>query len=137
MTAPKQLSVLLPEPLAQAEERVRAALAAQGFGVLTEVDVQATLRAKLGTEFYPYRLLGVCHPAMAYRALEIDPSLGTFLPCTVALYDTGSGTEVHVQDPSLTAVQQPLPGVAELVTEVRSMLEQVVIRLAAAEPAAR
>jgi uncharacterized protein (DUF302 family) len=127
------LSVLLPEPMRPAEEKVRAALAAHGFGVLTEIDVQATLRAKLGTEFYPYRLLGVCNPALAYRALGIDPSLGTFLPCTIAIYDTGSGTEVHVQDPALALRQQPMPGLAELVLEVRARLEQVIAQLSAAE----
>jgi uncharacterized protein (DUF302 family) len=133
MTTQKPLSILLPEPIRPAEERLRAALAAHGFGVLTEIDVQATLRAKLGTEFYPYRLLGVCNPALAYRALEIDPSLGTFLPCTVAIYDTGSGTEVHVQDPALALRQQPMPGLAELVLEVRARLEQVIAQLSSAE----
>lgn len=133
MATQKPLSILLPEPMRPAEERLRAALAAHGFGVLTEIDVQATLRAKLGTEFYPYRLLGVCNPALAYRALEIDPSLGTFLPCNVAIYDTGSGTEVHVQDPALALRQQPMPGLAELVLEVRARLEQVIAQLSSAE----
>jgi uncharacterized protein (DUF302 family) len=101
--------------------------------VLTEIDVQATLQAKLGTEFYPYRLLGVCNPALAYRALEIDPSLGTFLPCTVAIYDTGSGTEIHMQDPKLALAQQPMPGLAALVGEVRARLEEVIAQLATPE----
>ena len=77
MTTTEALNVLLSERIDAAVDRVRAALKDQGFGVLTEVDVQATLREKLGTEFYPYRLLGACNPTIAYQALEIDPALGT------------------------------------------------------------
>jgi uncharacterized protein (DUF302 family) len=124
-----KLQVLLPEPIEPALARVRAALQAEGFGVLTDIDVQETLRAKLGTDFYPYRLLGACNPDFAYRALEQDPALGVFLPCTVAVYDTGAGTEVHIQDPAIVLGSKPAPEFASLVQSVRGSLEQVIAAL--------
>jgi uncharacterized protein (DUF302 family) len=124
-----KLQVLLPEPIEPALARVRAALQAEGFGVLTDIDVQETLRAKLGTDFYPYRLLGACNPDFAYRALEQDPALGVFLPCTVAVYDTGAGTEVHIQDPAIVLGSKPTPEFASLVQSVRGSLEQVIAAL--------
>jgi uncharacterized protein (DUF302 family) len=124
-----KLSVLLPEPIEPTIERVRSALQAEGFGILTDIDLQATLRAKLGTDFYPYRLLGACNPDFAYRALELDPALGVFLPCTVAVYDTGAGTEVHIQDPTIALGRKPAPELVSLVDAVRARLERVVSAL--------
>ena len=124
-----KLKVLLPEPIEPAVERVRAALQAEGFGVLTDIDLQATLRAKLGTDFYPYRLLGACNPDFAYRALEQDPALGVFLPCTVAVYDTGAGTEVHIQDPKIALGRRPAPELVTLVEGVRARLERAITAL--------
>jgi uncharacterized protein (DUF302 family) len=123
------LRVLLPERLGPALERVRAALQAEGFGILTEIDVQATLQAKLGADFYPYRLLGACNPNIAYRALEIDPSLGVFLPCTVAVYDTGEGSEVHIQDPAVALGPAPPAELVALVNEARERLARVIAAL--------
>jgi uncharacterized protein (DUF302 family) len=125
MTTDAGLAVLMPAPIAAAEARLREALKVQGFGVLTEVDVQATLREKLGTDFYPYKLLGVCNPDLAYRALEVDPRLGVFLPCTIALYDTGTGTEVHIQDPTIAVGFGP-PELAPLVEQARDRLARVI-----------
>ncbi|MFN8558500.1 MAG: DUF302 domain-containing protein [Dehalococcoidia bacterium] len=133
MTTTTTLAALLPAPMEPALERVRAALKAEGFGILTDVDIQATLREKLGTEFSPYRLLGACNPDFAYRALELDPSLGTFLPCTVAVYDTGAGTEVHIQDPALALTAEAPAGLANLVAAVRAKLERVAAALATAD----
>ena len=129
MTATNTLSTLLPQALNEALERVRAALKSEGFGMLTEIDVQATLSEKLGTDFYPYRLLGACSPEVAYRALEIDPSLGVFLPCTVAVYDTGNGTEVHIQDPALALTADAPPELAVLINGVRARLARVIAGL--------
>lgn len=126
MTTISELQILLQEPIDEAVEHVRAALQAQGFGVLTEIDVQKTLREKLNEDFYPYQLLGVCNPSAAYRALEIDPSLGVFLPCTVALYDTGTGTEVHIQDPALALSVNASGGLADLVAETRAALQRAI-----------
>jgi uncharacterized protein (DUF302 family) len=131
MVSSERLSVFMPLTIGPAMEKVREALKAQGFGVLTEVDVQATLREKLGADFYPYRLLGACNPELAYRALEIDPALGVFLPCTVAVYDTGAGTEVHVQDPTAALTDDAPAGLRTLVATARDRLEQVVAALRA------
>lgn len=132
MNAVDSLSVGLEAALPDALERTKAALKAEGFGVLTEIDVQATLRAKLDADFYPYRLLGVCRPDLAYRALSLDPSLGVFLPCTIALYDTGAGTEIHAQDPA-AALSSDVPAeLPAIVAEARRGLVAALARLRAA-----
>jgi uncharacterized protein (DUF302 family) len=83
-----------------AEAAVRAALAEQGFGVLTEIDVAATLRDKLGVQRPPLRILGACNPELAHRALGIDPAVSLLLPCNVVLEPAaGGGTRVAVADP--------------------------------------
>jgi uncharacterized protein (DUF302 family) len=82
-----------------AERAVREALARQGFGVLTEIDVAETLRAKLGVERPPLKILGACNPTFAHRALDIDPSVALVLPCNVVLEAAPDGTRVRVVDP--------------------------------------
>jgi len=86
-------------PMAQAEAAVRNALASQGFGVLTEIDVAATLKAKLGVERAPLKILGACNPGFAHRALELDESVSLLLPCNVVLADTGGGVRISAVDP--------------------------------------
>lgn len=81
------------------EHAMREALGHQGFGVLTEIDVAATLRAKLGIQRSPLKILGACNPTFAHRALEIDPSVALVLPCNVVLEAVDSGTSVRVVDP--------------------------------------
>lgn len=111
-------------------ERVTIALAEKGFGVLTTIDVQATLKKKLGVDFRPYRILGACNPHYAYRALQAEDKIGTMLPCNVIVQEAeGGGTEVAAVDPavSMQAVGNPaLAGVAE---QVRSKLRRVVERV--------
>ena len=85
--------------LEETESAIRAALQAQGFGVLTEIDVAATLRAKLGVERAPLKILGACNPTFAHQALEIDPSVALLLPCNVVLETTDAGTHVAIVDP--------------------------------------
>ena len=87
------------ESIEDAEPKVRAALQEQGFGVLTEIDVAATLRAKLGVERAPLKILGACNPTFAHRALELDPSVALLLPCNVILETTDAGTHIAIIDP--------------------------------------
>ncbi len=94
-----------------AVERTRAALAEQGFGVLTEIDVQATLKTKLDLDIEPYLILGACNPQLAHQALEVDRSIGLLLPCNVVVRREGERTLVQALDPQ---VMVSLPGLPEL-----------------------
>lgn len=85
--------------MTDAEAAIRTALAAQGFGVLTEIDMAATLKTKLGVDRAPMKILGACNPHFAHRALELDESVGLLLPCNVVLSDTGHGTRISTVDP--------------------------------------
>jgi uncharacterized protein (DUF302 family) len=94
-----------------AVERTRSALAEQGFGVLTEIDVRATLKTKLNLDIEPYLILGACNPQLAHRALEVDRSIGLLLPCNVVVRREGDRTLVQALDPQ---VMVSLPGLPEL-----------------------
>jgi uncharacterized protein (DUF302 family) len=85
--------------MVDAEVAVREALAAQGFGVLTEIDVAATLKTKLGVDRAPLKILGACNPTFAHRALELDESVSLLLPCNVVLAEVGGGTKISAVDP--------------------------------------
>jgi len=110
--------------------RVAEALKAEGFGVLTEIDVADTLKKKLNVDFRRYRILGACNPPLAHQALQIDLEVGLMLPCNVIVYEADGGhVVVSAVDPTQTpAAQQDLRirGVAEV---VRAKLEQVLARL--------
>ncbi len=86
-------------PFAEAVARVRETLKEEGFGVLTEIDVQATLREKLGQDVAPYLILGACNPPYAHRALQLEPELGTLLPCNVVVYEHDGVTHLSAIDP--------------------------------------
>ena len=86
-------------PPAEAEAAARDALAAQGFGVLTEIDVAATLKAKLDVDRAPLKILGACNPSLAHQALQIDPAVSLVLPCNVVIEATDRGTRVAAVDP--------------------------------------
>jgi uncharacterized protein (DUF302 family) len=95
----KSFSTTVDATLDAVEPRVRDALAAEGFGVLTEIDVAATLRAKLGVERAPLKILGACNPNFAHRALLLDPTVSLLLPCNVVLEAVDGATTVSVVDP--------------------------------------
>ena len=96
----RALTATVDLPMEQAEPVVRDALGRQGFGVLTEIDLAATLKAKLGVDRPPYKILGACNPEFAHRALELDASAGLLLPCNVVLEPSPTGgTTVSVVDP--------------------------------------
>ncbi|MHB1585130.1 MAG: DUF302 domain-containing protein [Acidimicrobiales bacterium] len=128
------IETTVEKPLAEAEQAVRAALAEEGFGVLTEIDVAATLAAKLGVHRPALKILGACNPALAHRALELDPSLALLLPCNVVLEDAGAGrTRVAVADPRLLLTTGPGGAQGELeslATTAAASLERAVARLA-------
>ncbi len=92
------LSATTSAPFAEAVERVRAGLKEEGFGVLCEIDVQATLREKLGVEQEPYTILGACNPPLAHQALSAEPELGTLLPCNVVVYRREGETHISAID---------------------------------------
>lgn len=102
MTAPENLGfeVALDLPFDQAIARITDALKAEGFGLLTRIDVHATLKEKLGVSFRPYAILGVCNPPIAHRALQHDGRVGLLLPCNVTVEDAGSGRSLaRIGDP--------------------------------------
>lgn len=121
----------LPGDVADARPRVEAALKAEGFGVLTEIDVQATMKAKLGIDRAPMVILGACNPTLANAALDADPSVGALLPCNVVLRDDGKGTVVEVIDPLSMLGVVERSGVAAVAKEARERLERVVAALEA------
>ena len=95
----RDLCVTVRQPFDEVVAAVRTALGEEGFGVLTEIDVAATLRAKLGVERAPLKILGACNPTFAQQALEIDPAVALLLPCNVVLETTDAGTHVAIVDP--------------------------------------
>jgi len=95
----RAIETTIAESLPDAEAAVRAALGEQGFGVLTEIDVAATLKAKLDVERPPLKILGACNPTLAHEALSIDPSVSLVLPCNVVLEAVPAGTRVAAADP--------------------------------------
>ena len=117
-------------PFRDAVERVREELRAEGFGVLCEIDVQATLREKLGIEREPYTILGACNPTLAHEALEAEPDLGVLLPCNVIVYRTEGRTHVSAVNAermlSIVGGEQLAP----IATEVTRRLADVVARTA-------
>ena len=117
----------LDVPFDQAVSRVTEALKREGFGLLTDIDVSATLKAKLGEDFRPYRILGACNPQLAHRALQLEDKIGTMLPCNVIVQQYAVGAvEVSAVDPvaSMQAIENP--GLAEVAKEVQAKLKKVV-----------
>lgn len=124
--------VELSEPFDVARERVTEALAAVGFGILTEIDVQATLRKKLGKEMGRYLILGACNPALASRVLDVDPQIGVLLPCSVVLREVGSDVIVEALDPGVMATLTGREEIRPIADEARRLLGDALAALAVA-----
>lgn len=124
MTQARTLGITrhLDRPFEQALADTRSALQAQGFGILTEIDVQATLRDKIAVDFRPYVILGACNPLLAHRALSAELDIGLLLPCNVVVYGEDGGSVVSAFDPEVAMTMIDDAVIAEVASEARERL---------------
>ena len=110
--------------------KVTAELKEEGFGVLTEIDIKATLKKKLDVDFYNYRILGACNPSFAYKSLQVEDKIGTMLPCNVIVQERESGKiEVAAVDPTASMQAIENPSLKEIAAEVRRKLRKAIDQL--------
>lgn len=129
-------SKTLAMPFDAAIAATMATLQRHGFGVLTDIDVRATLQKKLNVAFRPYRILGACNPGMAFQALQVEDKIGTMLPCNVILQQRDDGTvEVSAVDPVASMQAIDNPKLAAIASQLRGMLQQVIADLGNEVPA--
>jgi uncharacterized protein (DUF302 family) len=128
LTTSYTLTRTTPLDFQEAVEHVRAELKEQGFGVQCEIDVQATLREKLGVDGEPYLILGACNPPLAHQALEVEPELGVLLPCNVIVYERNGETRISAIDPermlSIVGNDQLAPVAAGVKERLRAVVER-------------
>lgn len=130
LTTGYTLSATTSLPFADVVDRVRAELKTEGFGVLCEIDVQATLREKLGVEGEPYLILGACNPLLANQALQAERELGVLLPCNVVVYQDGGETQISAIDPERMLSIVDNDELAPVAADVKARLGAVVERAA-------
>jgi uncharacterized protein (DUF302 family) len=132
-TASYGMMTTVPLPYERAVERTRDALAAEGFGVLTEIDVKATLKKKIDVDFRPYIILGACNPPLAYRALTEERNIGLLLPCNVVVYagDEGGESIVAAIDPEVSLGRVGNEDLAPVAADVKARLRRVLDAVAA------
>jgi len=123
------LRVTTKLPFEAAIERVTALLAEEGFGVLTEIDVAATLKKKLGIDTRPYRILGACNPNLAHAAIEATPYVGVFLPCNVVVWDEGDQRVVAAMEPRAMGHIIGVPDIRKVSNEVSDRIRRVMDKL--------
>lgn len=119
---------------AEAEQEIREALAEEGFGILTEIDVAVTLKNKLDLDVAPYRILGACNPQLAYQALSVEQNIGLLLPCNVVVYESGSGSVIQVLDPDLMASLTGNPELQIIADDARGRLERALAHVQGVDP---
>ena len=110
----------------EVDRRTRAALANHGFGVLTEIDVKATMKKKIDVDMDPYRILGACNPNMAHQAIGMEPKIGAMLPCNVILREVEGGIQVSAIDPLASMQAIDNDDLKAVAGQVRDMLDEVV-----------
>jgi uncharacterized protein (DUF302 family) len=124
------LAKIVPLAFDEAVNRVTAALKQEGFGVLTDIDVQATLKTKLGVDTPKYRILGACNPGFAHQALQLENKLGVLLPCNVIVREESSNqTEIAAIDPVSSMERTGNPKLAAIAEEVRVRLQRAIVQL--------
>lgn len=135
VTSAYGFGVRLALPYGEAVARVKAALKEQGFGVLTEIDVRSTLRAKLDVDFRPYKILGACNPSLAHRALQAESGIGLLLPCNVVVEERPpGGAKVSFLDPVVALGMVGNAALEPVAAEAAERLRRVAARLAAVAP---
>jgi uncharacterized protein (DUF302 family) len=125
------ITITLDTPFKESVDKVRAALAEQGFGILTEIDVQATLKAKIGAELEDYLILGACNPPLAHRALSVERQIGLLLPCNVVVRAADGGTVVEAMDPQVMVQVTGNPEMAAVADEAGTRLRAALAALRA------
>jgi len=121
-------TTLSPE---EAESQIREALADEGFGILTEIDVASTLKNKLDIDVAPYRILGACNPQLAYQALTAEHSIGLLLPCNVIVYEREDGSAIEILEPNLMAELTDNSHLRELAGDAKTRLERALAKVEA------
>ena len=123
------MSRTIDRPFDEVNAEVRTALTEQSFGIVTEIDMQATLHNKINVEIEPMIILGVCNPKFAYRALQTEPSIGLLLPCNVVIRKTDAGVVVEMVDPQMMAEITEGPEMAQIANEVSVLLSAALASL--------
>jgi uncharacterized protein (DUF302 family) len=123
-------SKILPVGFDEAVRRATEALQREGFGIITEIDVKQTLKAKIGVDFRNYRILGACNPKLAHEALQLEDKVGTMLPCNVVVQDVGDGrTEIAAIDPVASMQAIDNPRLKQAAERVQALLRKVIASL--------
>jgi uncharacterized protein (DUF302 family) len=126
---PYGMKVVLDDDMETAEAKTREALAAEGFGILTEIDVAATLKAKIDVDRAPYKILGACNPPLANKALNSEIEVGLLLPCNVVVYAADEGTVVEAMDPGIMSKVSESGALEEVAAEARERLDRALATL--------
>jgi len=132
---PYYFAATLADDFDTALARVREALKGEGFGVISEIDIQKTLKDKIGAEFRPYVILGACNPALAHEALRMEDKVGTMLPCNVVVQQAGEGVEVAAIDPVASMQAIPNAALRDKAGEVADKLRRAIASLGGAAAA--